>query len=86
MAAGDRKVKIQKTRIFRGNPVRWEAEWELWVENKIGVDVPAGTNGTTQGDYGTPAAWRAMTGLQMENEVNTEVAADVALPPRDSIA
>lgn len=84
MAAGDRKVKVASIEIDRANPVTYRARWGLWVENKLGVDVPAG-GGTTLGNFGTPATWRAMTGTQMETQVNTDCAADANLPPRDSL-
>ena len=85
MAAGDRKIKIESVRFARANPVTYTAQWGLWIENKIGVDVWV-TNGDTRGTFGTPAAWRAMTGLQMETQVNADCTADANLPPRDSIA
>ena len=84
MAAGDRKIKIQSVDISRGNPVRYVANWQLFVENKIGADVYA-FGGVTKGSFGTPAAWRALTGLQMETQVNSDVTADIALPSNDSI-
>ena len=85
MAAGDRKIKVANTVITRANPVTYVANWGLWIENKIGVDVWA-LGGVTTGSFGTPAAWRALTGLQMETQVNADCAADALLPPRDSIS
>jgi hypothetical protein len=84
MAAGDRKVKVVSVDIARANPVRYEAQWQLFIENKIGVDVYA-AGGRTVGSFGTPAAWRTMTGLQMETQVNADCAADTNVPPRESL-
>lgn len=85
MAAGDRKIKVYRVDIDRANPVTYRAYWQLWIENRIGVDV-VGMSGSTAGNFGTPAAWRAMTGSQMESQVNSDCAADANLPARDSIA
>jgi len=84
MAAGDRKIKITQTRIKRANPVTYEAQWELWIENKIGVDVLV-TGSFHTGSFGTPAVWRAMTGAQMETQVTADVTAAVTTPARDSV-
>ncbi len=84
MAAGDRKVKVYRVDIDRGSPVTYRAQWQLWVENKLGVDVVS-QSGATSGNFGTPTAWRAMTGLQMETQVNSDCAADANVPPRDSL-
>lgn len=84
MAAGDRKIKVTSVDIARSNPVRYDAQWQLFIENKIGVDVYA-AGGRTVGSFGTPAAWRAMTGLQMETQVNADVAADATVPARESV-
>jgi hypothetical protein len=84
MAAGDRKVKIQEIVIARANPVRYEAHWQLHIENRVGVDVYA-RGGTTVGTFGNAATWRAMTGSQMETQVNADVAADALTPARDSV-
>lgn len=85
MAAGDRKIKITSVHIARANPVTYLAQWGLWVENKVGVDVLA-QNGATAGSFGTPAAWRALTGLQMETQVNADCTADANVPARESLA
>lgn len=85
MAAGDRKVKVVSVDIDRANPVTYRANWQLWIENKLGADVFA-KGGTTNGSFGTPATWRAMTGSQMETQVNSDCAADANLPARDSIS
>ena len=84
MAAGDRKVKVTTVEIDRASPVTYRAQWQLWIENKLGVDVFA-KGGTTNGSFGTPVAWRAMTGLQMETQVNSDCAADGLVPARDSL-
>lgn len=84
MAAGDRKIKITETLIQRANPVVYTANWQLWIENKLGVDVFA-SGGSFVGSFGTAATWRAMTGLQMENQVTADVTAAALTPPRDSV-
>lgn len=84
MAAGDRKVKVVSVDIDRANPVTYRANWQLFVENKVGADVFA-KGGTTNGSFGTAATWRAMTGLQMETQVNADCAADANVPARDSL-
>lgn len=84
MAAGDRKIKVYRVDIDRANPVTYRAQWQLWVENKVGVDVVS-ASGSTSGSFGTPAAWRAMTGLQMETQVNADCAADANVPARDAL-
>lgn len=84
MAAGDRKIKVAVVDIDRANPVTYRARWQLWIENKVGVDVQSG-GGTTSGSFGTAATWRAMTGLQMETQVNSDCAADANVPPRDTL-
>lgn len=84
MAAGDRKVKVASVDIDRANPVTYRARWQLWIENKLGVDVYSG-GGTTNGSFGTPTAWRAMTGTQMEAQINADCAADANVPARDSL-
>ena len=85
MAAGDRKIKITSVRFMRANPVTYEANWELWIENKVGVDVLV-TGSYTAGSFGTATAWRAMTGLQMETAVTAAVTAAVETPARDSVS
>lgn len=84
MAAGDRKVKVQEIRIVRGNPVTYQADWQLFVENRVGEDVYV-RSGSHSGSFGTPAAFRAMTGLQMENQVSANVAASPVTPANDSL-
>ncbi len=84
MAAGDRKVKVMSVDIDRANPVTYRANWQLFVENKLGADVFA-KGGTTTGSFGTAATWRAMTGTQMETQVNADCAADANVPPRDAL-
>ena len=84
MAAGHRKIKITQIRIARANPVTYEATWEKWIENILGVDEIS-TGGTHAGSFGTPAAWRAMTGTQMEAQVTADVTAAVGTPARDSL-
>lgn len=84
MAAGDRKVNVTVVEIDRTTPVTYRARWQLLIENKLGVDVPA-AGGVTTGSFGSAATWRAMTGTQMETQVKADCAADANVPARDSL-
>jgi hypothetical protein len=86
MAAGDRKVKIEELVVFRGVPVRASARYQLFVEDKLGVDTHHRGGETRFQLAATLAAFNAMTGAQIRQAAVDAVAADASAPERDSIA
>lgn len=84
MAAGDRKVRVLSLTVRRENPVRAYAEWALFIENKLGVDVQVRSDRLVW-TLGTPAVARAKTLETIENEAIAQVQASSDTPPNDSV-
>lgn len=84
MAAGDRKVKIQEFHVSTGNPVLFQASWQLFIEDKLSVDRYI-TGGNAAGSFGSVATFNAKTGAQLKTDVRNAVIADINTPSNDSV-
>ena len=85
MAAGDRRVKIQEIRIASANPVPFHADWQLFIEDRLGADRFA-FGGRTTGSFGTLAQFNAKTGSQLKTDVRNAVLADASVPANDDVS
>jgi len=84
MAAGDRKIRIQDVHIQIGNPVPFQADWHVYIEDRAGVDRFI-LRGTTNGNFGTPSVFNSLTGAQIRSTVQSAVGADINTPTYDSL-
>lgn len=86
MAAGDRKIFLERIGIVRGVPVMATVEWTYEIEDKVAVSRHSAGGVTRFQLAATGAAFNALTGLQIRNAAIAAVEADVLVPPRDSVA
>ncbi len=84
MAAGDRKIKTSGIQLQPGNPITFDVDWQLFVEDKLGVDR-AVNSGRTSGSLGNTATFNALTGLQIRTAIRNAIIADSNVPPNDSV-
>lgn len=85
MAAGDRKLKISVLNIQNGNPVNFNVQWGLSVEDNAAIDHPS-SGGSTAGTFGTMTTFNALTGLQIKQIAVNAINTDPNVPPHDTVS